>query len=139
MSVTFKISSGGAGRAVCDRDAQRVQVARRLTAARLQYCALDELVDDASLVVSELVTNAIKHSGGTEITFTMIVGDRQLQLFVHDEMQGCPHLCTSGDDAESGRGLFLVDCIAHARGGRWGISDAGATTWCWFSLTRAQP
>ncbi|MFD5815675.1 ATP-binding protein [Streptomyces sp. NPDC127038] len=138
MMVTFKISSVGIDGVVCDRDAQRVQDVRHLTATRLRFHALDELVDDAILVVSELVTNAIKHSGGSRITVMTVISDQQLQIFVHDGMQGSPQLRVAGDDSESGRGLFLMDCIARTRNGQWGISDAGATTWCSFSLSGKQ-
>ncbi|MER5402211.1 ATP-binding protein [Streptomyces sp. NPDC002599] len=139
MMVTFTIASGGPGGTVCEHDAQRVQAVRRLTAAHLKYQALEDLVDDAILVVSELVTNAIKHSGGTQITVTMVVVDQQLQLLVHDEVQdGGPQLRAASEDSESGRGLFLVDRIARTRSGRWGISDAGATTWCSLSLAGEQ-
>ncbi|MFE4703088.1 ATP-binding protein [Streptomyces sp. NPDC056738] len=137
--VTFTIASGGTGGTVCEHDAQRVQAVRRLTAAHLKYQALEELVDDAILVVSELVTNAIKHSGGTQITVTMVIRDQQLQLFVHDEVRdGGPQLRAASEDSECGRGLFLVDRIARTRSGRWGIGDAGATTWCSLSLAAEQ-
>ncbi|MGW1067441.1 ATP-binding protein [Streptomyces aureus] len=139
MMVTFTIASGGIGGTICERDAQRVRAVRRLTAAHLKYHSLEELADDAILVVSELVTNAIQHSGGTQITVTMVIGDQQLQLFVHDEVQdGGPQLRAAMQDSEGGRGLYLVDHIARTRSGRWGISDAGATTWCSLSLTGEQ-
>ncbi|MFD6549681.1 ATP-binding protein [Streptomyces sp. NPDC058398] len=139
MLVTFTIASGGMGGTVCEHDAQRVRAVRRLTTAHLKYQALEELVDDAIVVVSELVTNAIKHSGGTQVTVTMVIGDQQLQLFVHAAVQdGGPQLRSASEDSESGRGLFLVDRIARTRSGRWGIGDAGATTWCSFSLDGEQ-
>ncbi|MFJ6636732.1 ATP-binding protein [Streptomyces sp. NPDC091376] len=135
MSVSFEISAGSNRQTVCERDARRVQMARRLTAARLRSYFLDGLVDDAILVVSELVTNAIVHSGGTQVTFTMTVRDGYLHICVHDEMAGVPEPRAVDDDAEMGRGLFLVQCLARAHGGNWGIRDAGATTWCTLAVT----
>ncbi|MEV8077119.1 ATP-binding protein [Streptomyces pseudogriseolus] len=113
-------------------------MARKLTAARLRYCGLEALVDDATLIVSELVTNAIQHGGGVQVTFTMTVRDGFLHLAVHDETPGRPVARNAPDDAECGRGLFLVDCLASAHGGTWGTSDDGTTTWCCLAVPGGQ-
>ncbi|MFB7575494.1 ATP-binding protein [Streptomyces sp. NPDC056165] len=139
MSVSFGVLRCGAGGRIADADARRVQMARRVTAARLRYCGLTGLVDDATLIVSELVTNAIVHSGGTQVTFTMAIRDGSLCISVHDEMPGGPTVHNASSEAECGRGLFLVECFANARGGTWGTSDAGATTWCRLALPKVQP
>lgn len=130
MSVCFEVCPPRAGGAVPERDARRVGLARRLTTARLRYCGLEPLVDDAALIVSELVTNAIQHGNGRQVTFTMTVRGGLLHLAVHDETSSRPVICDSDHDAEHGRGLFLVEFLATARGGTWGTSDGGATTWC---------
>ncbi|MEU2901103.1 DUF6415 family natural product biosynthesis protein [Streptomyces sp. NPDC007056] len=109
-------------------------MARRLTAARLRFCGLEPLVDDAELIVSELVTNAIQHGAGGQVTFTMTVRDGFLRLAVHCETTGRPVVHHAGDDAEHGRGLFLVNCLASAHGGTWGTSDDGTTTWCCLAI-----
>ncbi|MGW5098321.1 ATP-binding protein [Streptomyces nodosus] len=136
--MTFEVAPAGAGRIIAECDARRVRMARRVTAARLRFCGLDELLDDAVLLVSELVTNAIVHSGGTQITFTMAVREHDLCLSVHDEMPGGPTVCTAEGDAERGRGLFLVERLTKAHRGAWGISDGGATTWCSLALSGVQ-
>ncbi|WP_406723443.1 ATP-binding protein [Streptomyces sp. GD-15H] len=139
MSVSFKVSPRQAGNGLAERDTRRVQMARRVTAARLRYCGLESLVDDATLIVSELVTNAIQHSGGARVTFTMTVRDGFLRIAVHDEMPGQPVVRNADDNAEGGRGLFLVDCLAVANGGTWGTSNDGTTTWCNLALPGGQP
>ncbi|MFF0114758.1 ATP-binding protein [Streptomyces prasinus] len=139
MSVHFEISPGRAGGDIAEHDARRVQMARRVTAARLRYCGLESLVDDAALIVSELVTNAVQHSGGTQITFTLTVDAGFLRISVHDEMPGRPVVRNTGDDAERGRGLFLVQCLTAAHGGTWGTSNDGATTWCHLALPGGRP
>ncbi|WP_431990401.1 ATP-binding protein [Streptomyces albogriseolus] len=105
-------------------------MARKLAAVRLRYCGLEALVDDVTLIVSELVTNAIQHSGGKQITMTMTVRDGFLRLAVHDGTPGRPVARKASDDAERGRGLFLVGILAAARGGTWGTDHDGATIWC---------
>lgn len=139
MSVCFEVCPSQAGHGIPERDARRVGMARRVTAARLRYCGLETLVDDATLIVSELVTNAIQHSRGTQVTFTMTVHDGFLHLAVHDETPGRPIVHDADDDAEHGRGLFLVDCLAAARGGTWGTSNEGATTWCRLAVPGSRP
>ncbi|MEU6525527.1 ATP-binding protein [Streptomyces sp. NPDC046924] len=139
MSLCFEVSPSRAGNGIADGDARRVQMARRVTAARLRYCGLESLVDDATLIVSELVTNAIQHSGGTQITFNLTVDGGFLRISVHDEMPGRPVVRNTDDDAERGRGLFLVQCLTAAHDGTWGTSDDGATTWCHLALPGGRP
>lgn len=112
---------------------------RRLTHSCLARCGLYELIDDATLIVSELVTNAIVHGSGAQVTFTMTVCDRFLRLAVHNETPGRPVLRHAADNAECGRGLLLVDCLATAHGGTWGTSDDGTTTWCCLAVLAGRP
>lgn len=129
-SVCFEVSPPRNGNSVPEDDARRVRMARRVTAARLRYCGLEPLIDDATLIVSELVTNAIQHAASAQITFTMTVRGNYLHIAVHDETPSRPVIRDADDDAERGRGLFLVDCLAAAHRGTWGTSDDGTTTWC---------
>ncbi|WP_442803090.1 ATP-binding protein [Streptomyces pseudogriseolus] len=134
VSVCFEVCPPGSRGEISERDARRVGMARKLTAARLRYCGLEALVDDAKLIVSELVTNAIQHGSGAQVTFTMTVRDGFLHLAVHDGTPCRPVVRNAPDDAECGRGLFLVDCLASAHGGTWGTSDDGTTTWCCLAV-----
>ncbi|MFE3638170.1 ATP-binding protein [Streptomyces sp. NPDC059168] len=135
MSVSFAIAVRSATGCVATEDARRVGMARHVTAARLRYCGLHAMVDDATLVVSELVTSAILHSGGAQITFTLAVSDDVLRLAVRDEMPGGPAVCVADSESERGRGLRLVDCVARQYGGKWGSADDGATVYCDLALT----
>ncbi|GAA3493731.1 hypothetical protein GCM10019016_009680 [Streptomyces prasinosporus] len=138
VSVSFEVCPPRTGGEIFERDARRVGMARRLTAARLRYCGLEALVDDATLIVSELVTNAIQHGDGDQITFTMTVRDGFLSLAVHGETPCRPVVRNAPEDAECGRGLFLVDCLASVHGGTWGTSDDGTTTWCCLAVPGGQ-
>lgn len=71
--------------------------------------------DDVSLLVTELVTNAVRHGGAAN--------DRPLHNF---EPPAPP---TSGDES-GGWGLFLVDQVAE----RWGVCPAPAGTCFWFEM-----
>ncbi|MFD8263296.1 ATP-binding protein [Streptomyces griseoluteus] len=137
MTVTFGIGVRSPTGNVATEDARRVRMARRVARARLKYCGLHALVEDVTLIVSELVTNAILHSGGTQVTFTMTVHDGILHLAVRDEMPGGPAACVADSESERGRGLFLVDFLARQHGGKWGTTDEGATIYCDLALTGA--
>ncbi|MFJ4686224.1 ATP-binding protein [Streptomyces sp. NPDC088789] len=112
-------------------DGFRVGAMRRVTRERLASSGLACVADDAALVVSELVSNAILHSGGNHILVTLDLSDGVLGIRVHDGGPGPRStLQRPGDDDEHGRGLILVQAIANSRHGAWGVSDNGATTWC---------
>ncbi|MGV9849244.1 ATP-binding protein [Streptomyces sp. NPDC003442] len=139
MRVSFEIAKRGARDQLPEADARRVQAMRRLTSARLKYWGLTAMSDDVVLAVSELVTNAILHSHGTEITLVIgLQADDLLRISVHDETPGQPVIRRVDSEAESGRGLQLVEWMTTAHNGAWGTSDGGATTWCTFSTPAAR-
>jgi anti-sigma regulatory factor (Ser/Thr protein kinase) len=82
------------------------------------------------LIVSELLTNALLHSGTTEISLNITVRDGSLHIAVGDGMPGAAEPREAGEGAESGRGLALVEALVEESGGAWGTSADGATTWC---------
>lgn len=131
----FPITKHAPGERPSPVDESRVRAMRLVTRDRLTARGLTCVADDATLVVSELITNAIVHSGGRQIRLTLDVRDSVLRIRVHDGMPGPrPTAQYPEDDAENGRGLVLVQEIARSRQGAWGVSDDGATTWCELSL-----
>jgi anti-sigma regulatory factor (Ser/Thr protein kinase) len=134
MSVHFEIAHRMPDTPPSAEDAARVGQMRRIAAARLRYCGLHDLITDVMLVVSELLTNAIVHSGGTTIGFLMRVGAGVLHISVIDGALGQATRQEPSADAESGRGLLLVDALVRDNGGTWGTSASGAVTWCEFAL-----
>jgi anti-sigma regulatory factor (Ser/Thr protein kinase) len=89
--------------------------------------------DDACLLVSELVTNSIRHSGLGPQDRVRVRAERsgtKLRVDVHDRAAATPHKVAGSirppSGAESGWGLFLVDRLAT----RWG-SGPGRH---WFEL-----
>ncbi|MGF1426522.1 ATP-binding protein [Kitasatospora sp. LaBMicrA B282] len=78
--------------------------------------------DDSRLaldtVISELVTNAVRHTTGAMITIGVHANLdlRRLLIEVYDDSQAMPRRQVAGPDAEAGRGMFLVERLALAHG-----------------------
>jgi anti-sigma regulatory factor (Ser/Thr protein kinase) len=101
----------------------------------------DALVDDAVLLTSELVTNAVLHAGTPVQVTCRLLGDdpdRSLEIAVLDRCPaqlrpGLPH--TAGEAAErtNGRGLQLPSELASA----WGVTYAREAKAVWFRMDLA--
>ncbi|MFJ9638362.1 SpoIIE family protein phosphatase [Streptomyces sp. NPDC101178] len=93
--------------------------ARLLVRDRLQGWGLDEdTVDSTELIVSELVTNAVRY--GTPPLRLRLLLDTTLTCEVHDGSTASPHLRHAHAVDEGGRGLFIVSRLAAHWGARHG-------------------
>ncbi|WP_028814841.1 SpoIIE family protein phosphatase [Streptomyces flavidovirens] len=99
--------------------------ARELATGQLRQWGLEELSFATELVVSELVTNAVRYAAGP--LHLRLIRDRTLLCEVADTGHTSPHLRHSGDDDEGGRGLFIVAQLVQ----RWGTryTRSGKTIW----------
>ncbi|MFI1419927.1 ATP-binding protein [Streptomyces sp. NPDC020731] len=130
MTVSFAVTPRPRGARPPAGDAARVGAMRRIIAARLRYWGLEAMNSDVTLIVSELLTNALLHSGTTEISLTVTMEDGFLLIAVRDGMPGSAAPKTPDDKDECGRGLQLVQALVEESGGAWGTGDNGAETWC---------
>lgn len=109
-----------------------IQIARTFVADHCSTFA-PELVEDAELLVSELVTNAITH-GKPSIVMRIRRQPPGIGVEVHDRGAGDPVLPSEDpeDSKPSGRGLRIVAAIASS----WGVrrSDDGDGKIVWFTL-----
>ncbi|AZK97105.1 MULTISPECIES: ATP-binding protein [Streptomyces] len=107
-----------------------VQVARvrRLTTQHLVAWGLAPLSDDAALLVSELVTNAVRHGVGP-VSLCLYAAD-ELRIEVVDGSSEAPTPRRARPEDENGRGLDIVAAVAH----RWGVSSSGKLIWCSLSV-----
>jgi anti-sigma regulatory factor (Ser/Thr protein kinase) len=92
--------------------------ARRSVASALDAWGLGQLGDDAILLTSELVTNAVIHAG-TPIVLVVHRTRRGLRIEVNDEAPSLPEMphTGGGPPREEGRGVWLLDQLAD----RWGV------------------
>ncbi|MEU9154699.1 ATP-binding protein [Streptomyces sp. NPDC048417] len=114
-----------------------VRVARRSMRERLSAWGMPgELCEDAVLLVSELVTNAIRHTFSVRILCGMgMITDGCVRLEVHDHDYSRRGLLRRepGPDDEGGRGLLLVGELADS----WGVDRSRLTSGhaVWATLT----
>jgi PAS domain S-box-containing protein len=100
--------------------------ARRLVATAITASGQDELVDVATLLVSEVVTNSVLHAG-TEIHLRCRRSRARVRVEVSDGSPLLPSVRHYDAEATTGRGLALVSVLAAS----WGIDceDDGKTLW----------
>ncbi|WP_409239492.1 SpoIIE family protein phosphatase [Streptomyces sp. PA5.6] len=99
--------------------------ARELATRQLHEWGLEELSFATELVVSELVTNAVRYGGGP--IHVRLIRDRTLLCEVADTGHTSPHLRHSTEEDEGGRGLLIVAQLVQ----RWGTryTRSGKTIW----------
>lgn len=109
-----------------------VRSARAAVGEQLRGWRLDSLADLAMLLVSELVTNALRHATGpigVRLVRPAALGDALL-VEVSDPLPDPPHARAPRPDEESGRGLQLVAGSSR----RWGTRPGGTGKTVWFEL-----
>ncbi|AWZ06390.1 SpoIIE family protein phosphatase [Streptomyces sp. ICC4] len=108
-----------------DADPAIVGDARRLALEQLTAWDLDELAFSTELIVSELVTNAIRHAGGP-VRLRLIRADT-LTCEVSDSSNTQPRMRRARSSEEGGRGLYIVAQLSHRWGSRY--TTGGKTVW----------
>jgi serine phosphatase RsbU (regulator of sigma subunit) len=104
---------------------------RSTLAAWLEERGLSDLLDDAGLVLSELVTNALLHGGSwAQVTFHEIADG--IRIEVADRSDAGPVVGWSSDRSMTGRGIEMVRALAHD----WGVTSSGGGKLVWAELSR---
>jgi anti-sigma regulatory factor (Ser/Thr protein kinase) len=103
--------------------------ARRITHGVVlrQWALSPTTAEHAVLLVSELVGNAVRHTGARVFGLRMLRRRGWIRVEVRDPSRGLPCLMPVRETDISGRGLFLVDKLSD----RWGVDllPRGKTTW----------
>jgi two-component sensor histidine kinase len=103
----------------------------RQAIARLRVDLDPPLMETLRLLVTELVTNSVRHTDCDSIALTVVIGKSSVLTEVADE--GAVFHATPSDSADSGWGLFLVQRLADG----WGVKNDGGSKRVWFELQRA--
>ncbi|MFJ3980423.1 SpoIIE family protein phosphatase [Streptomyces fungicidicus] len=131
MARTKRLDRGHVAAWDLPADPAVVAEARRTATGQLNRWGLDELAFTTELVVSELVTNAIRYASGP--VRLRLIHERTLVCEVLDGGATAPHLRHPRATDEGGRGLLLVSQLAQRWGTRF-IPD-GKIIWAEQSLT----
>lgn len=114
--------------------------ARERVRARLREWGMDpDLRDDAGLVVTELFTNAVRHTDSEKITCVLQDSGPAVRLEVTDQGRGSgdPVPYSAEADEESGRGLLLVSMLALSWGSEPAEDGTGRVVWAELAVRRA--
>ncbi|MFF0410831.1 SpoIIE family protein phosphatase [Kitasatospora sp. NPDC004745] len=109
-------------------DLAMVAHSRRFTRETLTEWGLGPLADWAELLTSELITNALVHAGSP--TQLRLFCNRSLTVEVADQEGEGPRIRRARAEDEGGRGIHLVNELAH----RWGSRRTGDGKVVWFEL-----
>jgi serine phosphatase RsbU (regulator of sigma subunit) len=104
--------------------------ARRLARGALERWGLEELSDSVELLVSEVVTNAVRYAS-RPVSLRLLRTD-VLRCEVGDDVPQLPRLRQARATDEGGRGLYLVNRLAR----RWGATRLSTGKVVWFELNR---
>lgn len=111
---------------------QSAGTARRLAQAvmELSWSLPEQPTEQTVLLVSELVGNAVRHTGAHVFGLRMQRRRGWIRVEVRDPSRGLPCLLPVGDLDTSGRGLFLVNMLSD----RWGVDLLPRGKQTWFEM-----
>ncbi|MEV7342725.1 SpoIIE family protein phosphatase [Streptomyces sp. NPDC093544] len=105
--------------------------ARKLARRALARWGMEEMSDSVELLVSEVVTNAVRYAS-RPVTLRLLRTD-VLRCEVGDDVPQLPRLRQARATDEGGRGLILVNKLAR----RWGATRLSTGKVVWFELNRS--
>lgn len=111
-------------------DSTAAGAARRLVVAECRSVGLDpEATDNAELLVSEVVTNAVIH-GRSDVRLRVRASPQRLRVEVGDDNSRRPSRVAMDAEALDGRGLTIVELVASA----WGVDAVDVGKVVWFEI-----
>ncbi|MGV9883028.1 ATP-binding protein [Streptomyces sp. NPDC003006] len=132
-SFTIQLAPREPGAPVPPHEEEWVGRFRRITVAKMTYWGVPTaLIDDATLVVSELCTNALRY--GNVLGFRLIIATDKVGVVVTDGSVSTPYVRRPSAEEEHGRGMLLVETFSSD----WGLRPDGKATWCTFTIPARQ-
>ncbi|MCW7990382.1 ATP-binding protein [Streptomyces sp. SID8375] len=105
---------------------------RRVSALLCEWGADQQVRDDVELVVSELFTNAVRHTDSEKVGCELALFGAHIRIEITDQggaADSAPHIQPGSVDQECGRGLFLVGALSESWGSRPADSGQGRVVW----------
>ncbi|MFB7031674.1 MULTISPECIES: SpoIIE family protein phosphatase [unclassified Streptomyces] len=131
LARTSALAADAVARWEFPADPRAVATAREVVRDKLAEWGLEEETFVTELIVSELVTNAVRYAGGP--VGLRLIRDEVLHCEVTDPSNTQPRLRRARTTDEGGRGLFLVAQLSRRWGSRYG--QTGKTIWVEQELT----
>lgn len=111
-----------------------VPAARRVLTELLSSWAAEHFRDDANLLLSELVTNVVRHVSSREkMVLEVRLSGPGLRVAVVDASVELPTVADTPTGAAGGHGILLVEAVAD----RWGSENHASGKRVWFELRGA--
>jgi anti-sigma regulatory factor (Ser/Thr protein kinase) len=109
---------------------ESVPQARRFSRSVTNASGIGHVADDAEVLVSELVTNAVRHAPipGAALCLRLLRAGTRLRIEVHDQSAAVPRQRPVDLMEETGRGWFLVAVMAERHG--TDHTPSGKSVWC---------
>jgi len=134
VGVALEASAGGAVGGAArsfDNATDAPRRARHFVRSSLEQWGLDHLLEDASLVVTELATNVVLHAG-SEFRVGLAASPVSLKISVEDTSPVAPAHSGFAEAGCTGRGLQLVSALSR----QWGTAHQPASKVVWAELAR---
>lgn len=116
---------------------ESVSQARRAIRLILLTWSLEPLCENAQLVASELVTNAVEHGdklGTYPVEMSVVRLEKGVEISVRDPSTSRPTLTHASPDAEGGRGMHLINAICPQWGVDVNINESSKRVWARLEL-----
>lgn len=108
-----------------------VPAARRMLTELLGSWSANHFRDDANLLLSELVTNVVRHvASRSSMVLEVRLAGPGLRVAVVDASADPPRVLTTPSRAAGGHGMALIEALAH----RWGSENLAGGKRVWFEL-----
>jgi DNA-binding NarL/FixJ family response regulator len=120
-----------AARAQLEPELQSAGRARKFVDETLRRWDCGDQLEVVTLLVSEVVTNAIVHAG-TQVEVSVELRPAAVRIEVGDKEAGVPEPRIAADEDTSGRGMALVEALASA----WGVDSRPGGKVVWFEVPR---
>jgi len=130
------------GRSNSGAESVRVQIAgdneaaarARAELSRLHSMLDDPVLENVRLLVTELVTNSVRHAKASDIELLVVVSRTRVHVEVANPGGGFEPRPSGPEDSDTGWGLFLVDRLSD----EWGVTQGNGADYqrVWFELAR---
>ena len=107
----------------------------RAELGRLRSMLDDPIVENIRLLVTELVTNSVRHAQASAIEMLVVVSRTRVHVEVANPGGGFEPRPSGPEDSDTGWGLFLVDRLSDD----WGVTQGTGADYqrVWFELSRS--